>query len=234
MAVRPSTTTRPITETSSNNYNVPTYLGYIIASPTASAVYRLPPIGTTTTGAPVTIVNNSSQTISLQDSDSNPITTIYPGQVANYIQSSSGWLNLSPIQPDVVIPDDLQVAGYLSVGSSTAPSNTTNGAINTIAANPAPKILDDVTADGPSGLLTFTTTLGPTSSVNIIVTNSSVRASSLVFAQLQSYSGNLFANGLPVVDVNGKINGSFTLQIANIHEINSLSGTLTIGFWVLN
>lgn len=234
MAVRPGTTTRPITETSSNNYNVPAYLGYIIASPTASAVYRLPPIGTTTTGAPVTILNNSAQNISLQDSSSNPITTIYPDQVANYIQSSSGWLNLSPIQPDVVIPDDLQVAGYLSVGSVTEPANTASGSINTISVTPPTQALGDITANGPSGVLNFTTNLAPQTVFGLTFTNSTLRSTSLIFLTIQGYTGSMFTNGLPIVNVKTRSNGSATLQVSNLHETNPLAGTLTIGFWVLN
>lgn len=132
---------------------------------------------------------------------------------------------------------DLRVPGYLSAGSSAAPTNTNDGAFTTTKATPAVQAFGAVTANAASGVLAFTVTTGAGVCGAAVVTNSNVVAGSEVILTIQKYTGQYITNGTPMVtreDAAGSSVGNFNLNLCNIHATNALSGTLYVAFWVLN
>lgn len=82
----------------------------------------------------------------------------------------------------------------------------------------------------------FTTTSQTTAagaSETFTVTNSSISSDDVVIAWVESYSGTIATNGIPVMYGNAVSEGSVDITIANVHGTNALSGTLTIVFTVL-
>jgi hypothetical protein len=223
-----------VTYTSSNSYVVPTYLGYIIATPTGDAAYSLPVRASVNQGAPLILKNRSNFNITITDDLSNVLGVVAPLGTGCFVSTATEWADFSAVDDNLNIPDDLRIQGYLSIGSLTMPSNVVNGAINTTFAQPASQAFGPVTADGTSGLLTFTSSLAAASVATAVISNASVRATSLIILTQQSYAGVLFTDGVPQWRVTAKANGSFTLQLANEHATNALSGALTVGFLVIN
>lgn len=91
------------------------------------------------------------------------------------------------------------------------------------------------TCNGQRGIVTTNSlsTAGATAAT-FTVTNSSVTTSSLVLCTNQGYSGTYVTNGYPIITECKPGNGSFIATIVNTHATNALSGTLQIGFIVLN
>jgi hypothetical protein len=132
---------------------------------------------------------------------------------------------------------DLRVPGYLGLGSSSAPTNTADGAFSTTKATPTLQAFGAVTASAASGTLAFTVSTAAVTCATAVVTNTNVVAGSTVILTIQSYTGTAFTNGVPTVaraDTSGSSAGSFTIQLCNTHATNALSGNLFVGFWVLN
>lgn len=105
-----------------------------------------------------------------------------------------------------------------------------------VAVTQATSVTTDVTANGAAGAITTqsASTAGASAAVeNFTVNNTAVKAGSLVFANIVSYSGTIVTNGVPAVFVSAITNGSFDLNIHNVHPTNALSGTLVIDYLVM-
>lgn len=91
------------------------------------------------------------------------------------------------------------------------------------------------TCNGQRGIAT-TNALATAAATNAayVINNSSVTASSLVMCTDQGYSGTLVTNGYPVIMSCVPGSGTITVNITNTHSANALSGTVAIGFTVLN
>jgi hypothetical protein len=87
----------------------------------------------------------------------------------------------------------------------------------------------------PAGVITTqsaTAAAGAAHTFN--VTNSLVVATSNVRAYVVNYSGTITTNGLPNVIVDNRGTGSFDIIVFNGHGSNALSGTLAIGYEIIN
>jgi hypothetical protein len=91
------------------------------------------------------------------------------------------------------------------------------------------------TCNGQRGIAT-TNSLSTAAATNAayVINNSSVTTSSLVECTDQAYSGTLVTNGYPVIMSCVPGTGTITVNITNTHAANALSGTVQIGFAVLN
>lgn len=92
-----------------------------------------------------------------------------------------------------------------------------------------------VTCSGASGVITTqsASTAARTAETGFVVTNTSVTTASVVVAQIVAYSGTLFTNGQPDVNVTAVGSGNFTIRIINRDATNALAGTVKIHFHVL-
>lgn len=116
----------------------------------------------------------------------------------------------------------LKVAGgAVSLGQTTVSQNTN---VNT-----------GVTANGASVVITTqtATTAARTVETGFTLTNSAIRAGSVVIAEISDYSGTLFTNGQPAVYVSTIAAGSCKIQVLNRDTLNALNGTLKIHVHVL-
>lgn len=94
-------------------------------------------------------------------------------------------------------------------------------------------LVTPVTLDQLSGVITtVSATTAAASTEQFVVNNSLVSASSVVLANVCSYSGTYATNGFPVCTVQNVTGGSFTIAISNVHVVNALSGILKIAFVV--
>jgi hypothetical protein len=91
------------------------------------------------------------------------------------------------------------------------------------------------TCNGASGIVTSASlsTAAATASTYVI-NNSQVVATSRVICNLQSYSGTLVTNGYPTVFQCVAGAGTITINFANTHAANALSGTVGFAFTVSN
>lgn len=130
-----------------------------------------------------------------------------------------------------------RLAGYISAGSITAPTNTAVGSFSTTTVSPTLQAFGAVTANAASGLLAFTVTTAAVTCQTATVTNTNVASTSEVILTIQSYSGTQYTNGIPRVfrsNTAGSSTGSFIIQLCNDHATNALSGNLYVAFWILN
>lgn len=176
------------------------------------------------------------QVVSVMTGNSAPVVSVLG--TANQITSAcvSGVCTES-LPSAILAPGSLRTTTYLAVGSPSVPSNVAAGAISTTRAAPVSQAFGAVTANGASGLLTFTTTLAAVTCATAVVTNTNVIAGSQVAVDLQGYTGTPFTNGLPSVarlDTAGSSAGSFTLQLCNTHATNALTGSVYVSFLVIN
>ena len=77
---------------------------------------------------------------------------------------------------------------------------------------------------------TVSTTLVVAGSSSFVCNNSHVTSNSIVFATLQKYTG---INGAPKINVSNITDGSFTVNVQNVHDSAALDGVLTVGFMVV-
>jgi hypothetical protein len=95
----------------------------------------------------------------------------------------------------------------------------------------ATSISTNVLIDAPVGSIqTVSTSLTTAGSTSFVCYNSSVSSNTLVFANLQKYSGS---QGSPKVHLTNVTTGSFTINIQNVHDTQPLNGFLTIGYMCL-
>lgn len=126
MALKPSLVNLPVFITTQTNVTLPNYLGYVNANPTANATFILPKLESYSEGAWTQIKNQSAYTITINDNNGNNIGSIQANSVGEYISSSVGWIDYS-VSAAGIIPSDLNIPGYLNVGSSGPPLNITTG-----------------------------------------------------------------------------------------------------------
>lgn len=129
MAVRPSLVNLPVLSVTSNTLDLPSYLGYVNATPTANATYKLPVLKSYSEGAWTQIKNQSVYTITINDNDNNNIGQIPANGIGEYVSSSVGWIDYS-VNPEGVIASDTNITGYLNVGSAGPPTANSSGAGN--------------------------------------------------------------------------------------------------------
>jgi hypothetical protein len=96
----------------------------------------------------------------------------------------------------------------------------------------ATSIATGVTLSQPSGVITTVslTTAANTTESAFTVTNSYVKADSIIIANVQGYSGT---TGFPVTLVEDIVAGSFKILVRNVHNAAALNGTLSISFVVM-
>lgn len=88
-----------------------------------------------------------------------------------------------------------------------------------------------VLIDSPVGSIqTISTSLVTGGSLSFICSNSSVSSDTLVFANIQKYSGS---QGAPKIHLTNVTIGSFTVNVQNVHDTLPLNGSLTIGYMCL-
>lgn len=113
--------------------------------------------------------------------------------------------------------------------SSTVPINT-----GTTAAQ-ATNVNTNVIINASAGTITTqsASTAARTAEAGFVVSNSAVLATSVVIARVIAYSGTLFTNGQPDIDITAIAGGSFNCRIINRDATNALAGTMKIHFVVL-
>lgn len=91
------------------------------------------------------------------------------------------------------------------------------------------------TCNGSSGAVTTgTLTTAAATNAAYVINNTSVTAASRIQCTLQSYSGTIITNGIPVPVTCVPGAGTITVNLTNIHASNALNGTVVIGFRVDN
>jgi hypothetical protein len=88
-----------------------------------------------------------------------------------------------------------------------------------------------VTINSPAGTIVTNTTgnVATSGSANITVTNSYVKADSVILDRISGYSGA----GFPVSYVNNVTTGSFQVHIKNFHETNAVGGGFKYDFYTI-
>lgn len=98
----------------------------------------------------------------------------------------------------------------------------------------ATNITTGVTANGSAGIITTqAASTAADGEDTFTLTNSAIKAESIVFAHIVAYSGTFDTNGVPTVAVNTIADGSCDIVIMNGAAANALSGTFEIAFVVL-
>ena len=91
------------------------------------------------------------------------------------------------------------------------------------------------TCNGQRGIATTNSlSTAAATDASYVINNSSVTSSSLVACTLNGYSGTFSTNGNPVIEACTPGSGTITVQFRNVNAANALSGTLALGFVVLN
>lgn len=100
---------------------------------------------------------------------------------------------------------------------------------------PVSQAFGAVTANGRTGLLTFTSTLGAGVSATAVVSNNQMSATpSSVLISLESEGGSPFTDGVPYIVVSARsASTSFTLTLYNIGS-SPLTGAFTVSFFLFN
>lgn len=91
------------------------------------------------------------------------------------------------------------------------------------------------TCNAISGAVTTgTLTTAAATNAAYVINNSAVAAASRVSCQVMAYSGTIVTNGYPQIISCVPTAGVITVNLTNTHAANALSGTVVIGFWVVN
>ena len=143
-------------------------------------------------------------------------------QSSGTVSITGASITIGNASSSVSVGGDLSVASGQKVNHGDATVSQTSS------------ITTAVTINSASGVITTqTATAGSNGSNSFTVNNSTVLGSSVVVATLGDYSGTFGGNGQPIVDVDSIVGGSFSIRIRNVHNSNSLNGTLKIKFAVL-
>lgn len=67
-----------------------------------------------------------------------------------------------------------------------------------------------------------------------VINNNKVLTTSVVTCVLLGYSGTIVTNGIPAIVTCVPAAGTITANITNLHGTNALSGTVTIGFSIVD
>jgi hypothetical protein len=95
----------------------------------------------------------------------------------------------------------------------------------------ATAITSGVTLNSPAGVITtVSSTLSTNSSAAFIVSNSFVKVDSLVLGNIVNYAGT---QGSPFARVQGVTNGSFSVVIRNVDDVNALNAAIKFGYSIL-
>ena len=95
----------------------------------------------------------------------------------------------------------------------------------------ATAITSGVTLNSPAGVITtVSSTLATNGSASFSVGNSFVKADSLVLGNIVNYSGS---QGSPFARIQGVTNGSFSVAIRNVDDVNALNGAIKFGYSIL-
>lgn len=113
-------------------------------------------------------------------------------------------------------------AGAVNLGDGAVTQGTGN--TTTVVSNTASGVITSFGAYSTAGASVATA---------FTVTCSACAATSAVIGRIVSYTGTFATNGLPHVYVGSISAGSFTLQVANLHAANALSGTIKFAYAVL-
>lgn len=98
----------------------------------------------------------------------------------------------------------------------------------------ATSITTGVTANGSSGIITTqAASTAANGASTFTLTNSAIKAESIVFAHIVAYSGTYATNGTPTIAVDTIADGSCDIVIMNGAAVNALAGTFQIAFAVL-
>ena len=91
------------------------------------------------------------------------------------------------------------------------------------------------TCNGQRGIVTTgTLTTAGVTSASFTINNSSVSATSMIQCTINSYSGTISTNGVPMITQCVPGAGSFVVNIYNAHATNALNGAVGIGFVILH
>ena len=91
------------------------------------------------------------------------------------------------------------------------------------------------TCNGQRGIATTNSlSTAAATDASYVINNSAVTATSQISCTDNGYSGTLVTNGYPVIMSCVPGSGTITVHITNTHASNALSGTVAIGFAVLN
>lgn len=98
----------------------------------------------------------------------------------------------------------------------------------------ATSITTGVTLNSPSGTITTValTTAANTAEAPFTVTNSYVKADSVIVANVIAYGGSTVINDLPMIYIDKVVAGSFKVIVGN-GGAGTLDGTVTIAFAIL-
>jgi len=95
----------------------------------------------------------------------------------------------------------------------------------------ATAITSGVTLNSPAGVITtVSSTLVTNGNASFSVSNSFVRADSVVLGNIVNYAGN---QGAPFARVQGIDDGSFSVAIHNVADSGALNGAIKIGYSIV-
>lgn len=95
----------------------------------------------------------------------------------------------------------------------------------------ATAITSGVTINSPAGVITtVSSTLATNGNAAFSVSNSFVKADSLVLGNIVNYAGS---QGAPFARVQNVQNGSFSVAIRNVDDVGALNGAIKFGYSIL-
>uniref|UniRef100_A0A6C0E0P8 Uncharacterized protein n=1 Tax=viral metagenome TaxID=1070528 RepID=A0A6C0E0P8_9ZZZZ len=116
----------------------------------------------------------------------------------------------------------IEVVGLSSLSEISISKNT---------ATQATSITSGVTLNSPAGVVTtVSTSLSTNGTTSFVISNSYIKADSVVLSNIVNYAGS---QGSPFVRVQAVTSGSFSIAIRNVDDINALNGAIKIGFAIL-
>lgn len=150
-------------------------------------------------------------------------TTTYEDTLADASLGPNLSITTNNIDPSLNINGVLNINGFIA--QTIASQSVAFGSLSS-----------GITCNGSGCKITITsmTTAVQTNSA-LVVTNNYVTANSCIIATINSYSGALVTNGIPLVNITGISAGKFTLNISNVlGATNALNGNITIFCQIIN
>lgn len=151
----------------------------------------------------------------------------------NQIRHTPGATGTAPVidvsGPSADTNRNLNIAGA-GTGIVTLGGTAGTGGLSCTGSGATPQ-----TCNGQRGIVTTNSlTTAAATNAAYVINNSSVTTSSMVHCTNQGYSGTIVTNGYPVIMTCVPGSGTITVNITNTHAANALSGTVQIGFTVMN
>lgn len=127
-----------------------------------------------------------------------------------------------------------RVKSSATFGEVSAQNITTSGLqVSKATVSQSGAITSGCTINSPAGVITtVNTTLATGGSARFTVSNSGVRPSSVVLANVINYSGGA-TQGNVHSRINGVTQGSFSVVLTNTDAVNALNGTVKLGYLVI-